>query len=294
MTTRPLTGRVAVVAGGTRGAGRGIAVELGRAGATVIVTGRTTRTTESDMARPETIEATAELVDAVGGVGVAIRVDHERPDEVEALADRIASEHARLDILVNDIWGGDRLTQWGTPFWQLDLAALDRLWQQAVRTHIITSQHLTPLMLKERSGLIVEITDGTGEHYRGSLGYDVVKTAVIRLAYAMASELRPHGIAALAVTPGFLRSEAMLEIFGVTAETWREGAKRDPHFAASETPHFVGRAVAALAADPHVVTKSGGAYTSWDLSDEYGFTDIDGRSPHWGRHIAGTNDSPAK
>jgi NAD(P)-dependent dehydrogenase (short-subunit alcohol dehydrogenase family) len=294
MVNKPLIGRVAVVAGGTRGAGRGIAVELGRAGATLIVTGRSTRAMQSDMARPETIEETAELVDAAGGVGIAIRVDHERPNEVEALAAHIKSEHGGLDVLVNDIWGGDRLTQWDTPFWQLDLASLDRLWQQAVRTHIITSQHLTPLMLEQRSGLIVEITDGTGEHYRGSLGYDVVKTAVIRLAYAMASELRPHGIAALAVTPGFLRSEAMLEIFGVTAETWRDGATRDPHFAASETPHFVGRAIAALAADPDVLTKSGSAHTSWDLSDEYGFTDIDGGRPHWGRHIAGTQESPAE
>ena len=293
MTTRPLTGRVAVVAGGTRGAGRGIAVELGRAGATVMVTGRTTRSTESDMARPETIEATAELVDAAGGVGVAIRVDHERPDEVQALADRIASEHARLDILVNDIWGGDRLTEWGTPFWQLDLAALDRLWQQAVRTHIITSQHLTPLMLKERSGLIVEITDGTGEHYRGSLGYDVVKTAVIRLAYAMASELRPHGIAALAVTPGFLRSEAMLELFGVTAETWRDAVTKDRHFAASETPRYIGRAVAALAADPDVARWSGHGLSTWQLAAEYGFEDVDGTRPDWGahyeQHVAGQN-----
>lgn len=292
METKPLAGRVAVVAGGTRGAGRGIAVELGRAGATVIVTGRTTRSKQSDMGRPETIEETAELVEAAGGVGTALRVDHERPDEVADLAAHIKSEHGRLDVLVNDIWGGDRLTQWDTPFWQLDLASLDRLWQQAVRTHIITSQQLTPLMLEQRSGLIVEITDGTGEHYRGSLGYDVVKTAVIRLAYAMASELRPHRIAALAVTPGFLRSEAMLEIFGVTADSWSDGAERDPHFAASETPHFVGRAVAALAADPDVLTKSGGTYTSWDLSDEYSFADIDGRRPHWGRHIAGI-DNPA-
>lgn len=290
---RPLGGRIALVAGATRGAGRGIAVELGAAGATVVVTGRSTTGRRSDMERPETIEETAHLVTEAGGSGHSIVVDHEDVGQVKALAATVRERFGRLDVLVNDIWGGDRLTQWGTPFWELDGDRIDRLWQQAVRTHIVTSRHLVPLMLGQPGGLVVEITDGTGEHYRGSLGYDLVKTAVIRLAYAMSQELRPHGIAALAVTPGFLRSEAMLDVFGVSERNWREGAKRDPHFIASETPRFVGRAVAALAADPDVMAKSGGAHTSWDLGDEYGFTDIDGRRPHWGRHIAGVTEAPA-
>jgi NAD(P)-dependent dehydrogenase (short-subunit alcohol dehydrogenase family) len=282
----PLTGRVAVVAGGTRGAGRGIAIELGAAGATVYVTGRSTRQARSPLDRPETIEETAELVTAAGGSGIGLRVDHSRPEDVAALADRVRRDHGRLDVLVNDVWGGDPLTEWDTPFWRLDLAKVEQLWQQAVVTHLLTSRHLVPLMLPRHRGLVVEITDGTGKDYRGSLGYDLVKTAVNRLAFAMAEELRPHGITALAVTPGFLRSEAMLDVFGVTEATWRDGVRRDPHFAASETPHFVGRAVAALAADPDVAARAGLVHTSWDLAEDYGLTDVDGRRPHWGRHIA--------
>jgi NAD(P)-dependent dehydrogenase (short-subunit alcohol dehydrogenase family) len=282
----PLTGRVAVVAGGTRGAGRGIAIELGAAGATVYVTGRSTRQARSPLDRPETIEETAELVTAAGGSGIGLRVDHSRPEDVAALADRVRRDHGRLDVLVNDVWGGDPLTEWDTPFWRLDLAKVEQLWQQAVVTHLLTSRHLVPLMLPRHRGLVVEITDGTGKDYRGSLGYDLVKTAVNRLAFAMAEELRPHGITALAVTPGFLRSEAMLDVFGVTEATWRDGVRRDPHFAASETPHFVGRAVAALAADPDVAARAGLVHPSWDLAEDYGLTDVDGRRPHWGRHIA--------
>jgi NAD(P)-dependent dehydrogenase (short-subunit alcohol dehydrogenase family) len=280
-----LSGRVAVVAGSTRGAGRGIAVELGAAGATVYVTGRSTRGARSPMNRPETIEETAELVAAAGGDGIAIRVDHSEAADVAALAARIRRDHGRLDILVNDVWGGDPLTEWDTPFWRLDLAKVEAMWRQAVGTHLLTSKHLVPLMLEEGRGLVVEITDGTGEEYRGSLGYDLVKTSVNRLAFAMADELRPHGVTALAVTPGFLRSEAMLEIFGVTERNWRDGASRDPHFAASETPRFIGRAIAALAADPDVASRAGLVHTSWDLGEEYGFTDVDGSRPHWGRHI---------
>ncbi len=283
---RPLAGRVAVVAGGTRGAGRGIAVELGAAGATVVVTGRSTRSVRSDLDRPETIEETADLVTAAGGRGIPLRVDHENEGQVAALAGRVADEFGAPDVLVNDIWGRDPLTQWDTPFWELDLSAVDRMWRQAVCTHLVTSRHLVPLMVRRRRGLVVEVTDGTGETYRGSLGYDLVKTAVNRLAFATAAELRPHGVTALAVTPGFLRSEAVLEVFGVGEATWRDGIARDPHFAASETPHFVGRAVAALAADPLVAARSGQVLTSWDLAEEYGFTDVDGRRPHWGRHIA--------
>jgi NAD(P)-dependent dehydrogenase (short-subunit alcohol dehydrogenase family) len=280
------SGQVALVAGGTRGAGRGIATQLGAAGMTVVVTGRTTRERQSDMSRPETIEGTAELVTTAGGRGVAWAVDHEDPAQVSALAARVRAEHGRLDVLVNDIWGGDRLTEWGTPFWELDPAKVDRLWHQSLRTHILTSRHLVPVMLETPGGLVVEVTDGAGHRYRGNLAYDLVKTAVSRLAYAMAEELKPHGLAALAVTPGFLRSEVMLENFGVTEDNWRDGIRRDPHFAASETPHFIGRAIAALAFDPQIIAKSGGTFTSWDLSDEYGFVDIDGRAPHWGRHIA--------
>lgn len=289
----PLTGRTAVVAGGTRGAGRGIAVQLGAAGATVLVTGRSTHEHRSDMGRPETIDQTAEMVTAAGGLGIAIRVDHEDEAQVDALVAEIRTRTERLDILVDDIWGGDPLTHWGTPFWRLDLADIDQLWRRAVRTHIVTSQRLVPLMLEQHSGLVVEITDGVGDEYRGHLGYDLVKTAVNRLAFAMADELRPHGIAVVAVSPGFLRSEAMLEGFGVTEETWQDAIARDRHFAASESPHFVGRAVAALAADPAVLEETGRTLTTWDLSDRYGFTDIDGRRPHWGRHLAEHLSEPA-
>jgi len=283
--TAPLTGRVACVAGGTRGAGRGIAVELGAAGATVYVTGRSTRAARSDMNRAETIEETAEQVTAAGGTGIAVRCDHSQPDQVAAVIERIRSEYGRLDVLVNDIWGGDPLTEWDTPFWQLDLAKVQALWQRAVMTHLITSQHAVPLMLERGRGLVVEITDGDGAHYRDSLGYDLVKTAVNRLALAQAEELRPNGITALAVTPGFLRSEAMLDGFGVTEANWRDAAEQDPNFLASETPRYVGRAVAALAADPHVAAKAGRVLTSWDLAEEYDLHDLDGTRPHWGRHF---------
>jgi NAD(P)-dependent dehydrogenase (short-subunit alcohol dehydrogenase family) len=282
----PLHDRVALVAGGTRGAGRGIAVELGAAGATVYVTGRTTATTRSDMNRPETIEQTAEVVTAAGARGIPLACDHTRPEQVAAIIDRVRAGHGRLDVLVNDIWGGDPLTQWDTPFWRLDLAKVETMWRRAVLTHLITSQHAVPLMLEAGSGLIVEVTDGVGTDYRGSLGYDLVKTAVNRLALAQAAELRPHGITAVAVTPGFLRSEAMLDGFGVTEATWQRAIATDPHFAASETPRFLGRAVAALAADPDVAARSGRVLTSWDLAEEYSFTDVDGTRPHWGRHFA--------
>jgi NAD(P)-dependent dehydrogenase (short-subunit alcohol dehydrogenase family) len=286
--TLALSGKVAVVAGGTRGAGRGIAVELGASGATVYVTGRTTRAQRSDMDRPETIEETADLVAAAGGEGIPVPVDHTVPEQVEALFARVAAERdGRLDILVNDIWGGDPLTEWDKSFWELDLAKVAQLLSRAILTHVITSRYGVPLMVARRSGLVVEVTDGNTDGYRGNLAYDLVKSSVIRLAKGMAEELRPHGVAALAITPGFLRSEAMLDHFGVTADNWRDGVAKDPHFIASETPRFVGRAVAALAADPRVMEKSGRALSSWDLSDEYGFDDADGSRPHWGRYFAG-------
>jgi len=282
---RPLAGRVALVAGATRGAGRAIAIELGAAGATVYGTGRSTRGNPSPMARAETIEETAELVDAAGGRGIAVRVDHTQPDEVAALVRRIAAEQeGRLDVLVNDIWGGDPLTEW-RPFWEHDLANGLTIQRTGVHTHLVTSWHAAPLMIARGQGLIVEITGGVDERYRGSLFYDLAKSGVIRLALAQAEELRPHGIAAVAVSPGFLRSEAMLDNFGVTEATWRDAIATDRHFAASETPHFVGRGIAALAADPDVMAKSGGALGSWHLGREYGVVDLDGSRPDWGEHF---------
>jgi len=283
---RPLAGRVALVAGATRGAGRGIAVELGVSGATVYVSGRSTRARRSDMDRPETIEDTAELVTAAGGTGLAVGCDHSDPAQVAALIEQVRHDQGRLDVLVNDVWGGDPLTEWGTPFWQLDLSQVRALWDRAVLTHLITSQHAVPLMLERRAGLVVEITDRVGVHYRGNLAYDLVKTAVNRLALAQAEELRAHGITCLALTPGTLRSEAMLDGFGVTEANWRDAGARDPHFLASETPRYIGRAVAALAADTGVSSKTGQVLTSWDLGEEYDLHDVDGSRPHWGRHFA--------
>src|SRR4051812_14326223 len=280
-----LQGYVALVAGGTRGAGRGIAVELGAAGATVYVTGRSTRAGRSVMNRPETIEDTAELVAAAGGEGIAIRVDHSRPDEVASLIERIAAERSgRLDLLVNDVWGGDPLADWHAPFWEHSLEDGLQLVRHGIETHVITSRFAAPLMIARGSGLVVEVTDGVSDDYRGSLYYDLVKSAVIRLAKAQAAELAPHGVTALALTPGFLRSEAVLDHFGVTRGTWRDAIERDPHFAASETPAYVGRAVAALASDPDVARFAGQALSSWGLAREYGFTDADGTRPDWGAH----------
>jgi len=304
---KPLAGKVAVVAGATRGAGRGIASMLGEAGATVYCTGRSTRSKvippgkpESAFVtayRPETIEETAELVTQFGGTGIAVQVDHLQEAQVQALFERVRAEQGRLDILVNDVWGGDELTEWGKPFWELDIQKGLTMLERAVHTHIITSRYGVPLLIEGGQGLVVEITDGESENYRGNLFYDIVKSTVIRLAYAMSEELRPHGIAAVAVTPGFLRSEAMLEYFGVTEDNWRDGVKTDPHFIASESPYFVGRAVAALAADPEIMRKTGKAFSSGGLSEEYGFTDLNGERPNWNRyyaeHVAGQADPPA-
>lgn len=283
---RPLEGQVALVAGATRGAGRAIARSLGEAGATVYCTGRSVRGRPATGQRPETIEETAELVAAAGGRGVAAQVDHTVEEQVEALCARIRQEQGRLDVLVNDVWGGDELTEFGQPFWKLSLPSGRILLERAVTSHIITSRHAVPLMLERDRGLIVEITDGDHFGYRGNLFYDLAKMSVIRLAFAMAWELRRHpAITALAVTPGFLRSEAMLDHFGVTEANWRDAAEKEPHFIESETPFYVGRAVAALAADPRVAAKSGRVFSSWDLAREYGFTDVDGRKPHWGEYF---------
>ncbi|WP_437737876.1 SDR family oxidoreductase [Sorangium sp. So ce1335] len=286
---KPLEGQVALVAGATRGAGRAIACSLGEAGATVYCTGRSVRGQPATGQRPETIEETAERVTAAGGHGVAAQVDHTVEEQVEALCDRIRRERGRLDVLVNDVWGGDELTEFGQPFWKLSVPKGKLLLERAVTSHIITSRHAVPLLLEQGRGLIVEVTDGDSFGYRGNLFYDLAKMSVIRLAFAMAWELRRHpGITALAITPGFLRSEAMLDGFGVTEENWRDAAAKDPHFIASETPYFVGRAVAALAADPNVAARAGRVFSSWDLARAYGFTDVDGRQPHWGEYFEKT------
>ncbi|MFD0689444.1 SDR family oxidoreductase [Actinomadura fibrosa] len=293
--TTSLEGKVALVAGGTRGAGRGIAVELGAAGATVYVTGRSTRERRSEMDRPETIEETAELVTAAGGTGIAVRVDHLESEQVRALVERIDREQGRLDVLVNDIWGGELLFSWEDRIWEHSLAKGLRILRLAVDTHLITSHHALPLLLRRPGGLVVEVTDGTAEYnaenYRVSVYYDLAKTSVLRLAFAQAKELEPFGATAVALTPGWLRSEIMLETFGVTEETWRDALAKQPHFAISETPAFVGRAVAALAADPDVRRWNGRSLSSGGLAGVYGFTDVDGSRPDAWRYLVEVQDA---
>ena len=282
MISKPLAGIVALVAGATRGAGRAIAIELGAAGATVYVTGRSTRAARSPMGRRETIEETAELVAGRGGVAIPVRVDHLVERDVAALVGRIGEEqHGRFDVLVNDIWGGDPLTEWNTPFWKHSLANGVLMQRLGVHTHVITSWHVAPIMVARRRGLIVEVTDGIGPGYRGNLFYDLAKASLIRLALAQAADLQPYNVTAVALTPGFLRSEAVLDHFGVTEANWRDAIAKDPHFAASETPFYIGRAVAALAADPRIMTKSGHAFSTGQLAREYGVTDVDGTQPDW-------------
>ena len=282
-----LRGRVAVVAGATRGAGRGIATALGEAGAIVYCSGRSTRARGATPGRPETIEETAEIVTRAGGTGIAQRTDHTVEAEVEALFARVRAEQGKLDILVNDVWGGDELTEFGKSFWELTTAKGFTMLDRAVRAHILTSRHGAPLMIERNSGLIVEITDGDKTGYRGNLFYDLAKTTAIRLAYAMAHDLGDRPITVLAVTPGFLRSEAMLERFGVSEANWRDAIAQDSFFTESETPLYVGRAVASLAADPNVHAKRGRAWASWTLMREYAFTDADGRQPDWGKFFTG-------
>ncbi len=282
---KPLTGKIAVVAGATRGAGRGIACMLGEAGATVYCTGRSVRGAIATSGRTETIEETAEMVTDYGGAGLYQQTDHTDESQVKTLFERVQREQGRLDILVNDVWGGDALTEWGQPFWTLSLEKGLQLLRTAVFSHIITARHGVPLMLPHDSGLVVEITDGSDWTYRGNLFYDLAKISAIRLAQGMAVDLKETGITALALTPGFLRSEAMLDHFGVTEENWRDGARKDPHFIASETPFYIGRAVAALAADPEVRLKAGRAYSTWELVKEYDFVDRDGRQPDWGAYF---------
>ena len=294
MTLR-LEDKVALVAGGTRGAGRGIAVELGAAGATVYVTGRTTRERRSEYDRPETIEETAEFVDRAGGRGIAVRVDHLASDQVRALVRRIEDEQGRLDVLVNDVWGGERLIEWNVPVWEYSLDGGLRMLRLAIDTHIITSHFALPLLIQNEGGLVVEMTDGTAEYnaenYRVSLFYDLAKASVIRMAWAQAKELVPHGCTAVALTPGWLRSEMMLDAFGVGESNWRDALAAQPHFAISETPRYVGRAVAHLAADPEVGRFNGRSLSSGGLAKEYGFTDLDGSQPDAWRYLVEVQDA---
>src|SRR5918996_2782816 len=292
---RPLEGKVAVVAGGTRGAGRGIAVELGAAGATVYVTGRSTRDRRSEYDRPETIEETAELVDRAGGRGIAVRVDHLEPDQVRTLVGRIEDEQGRLDVLVNDVWGGERLIEWNVPVWEHSLEKGLRMLRLAIDTHIITSHFALPLLIKNPGGLVVEVTDGTAdyndEHYRLSLFYDLAKTSVIRMAWSLAHELEPHQCTALALSPGWLRSEQMLDNYGVSEANWRDAIARQPHFVITETPRYVGRAVAHLAGDPEVARWTGQSLSSGQLAEVYGFTDFDGSQPDAWRYVVEVQDA---
>ncbi|MEU4801582.1 SDR family oxidoreductase [Actinosynnema sp. NPDC023587] len=279
-----LRGKVAAVTGATRGAGRAIAVELGAAGATVFVGGRSTRGSKSPIGRDETIEETAELVDAAGGRGIAVRCDFTAARDVDAFRARIESEgDGRLDVLVDDVWGGEADTEF-IPFWEQDLERQLGMWRNSVQAHLVALHRLIPLVIARPGGLVVEVTDGdSDEHYSGMLAYDSVKVAIRRFGVVLARDVAKYGTTSVAVTPGFLRSEQMLEHFGVTEENWRDAIPRSPHYAMSETPRYVGRGIAALAADPERDRFTGRALASWTLMREYGFTDVDGSRPDWGR-----------
>ncbi|WP_269854286.1 SDR family oxidoreductase [Streptomyces sp. RPT161] len=282
MGNGPLSGKVALVAGATRGASRAMAVELGRCGATVYVTGRTTRERRSEVNRPETIEETAELVTAAGGTGIAVPTDHLQPQEVRALVERMDRTHGRLDVLVNGVWGGDRLLEFGKKAWELRLADGLRMLRLGVEAHLVTSHLALPLLIRRSGGLVVEVTDGTADfnrRYRENLFFDLAKNAPHRIAFGLAEELAEYGGTAVSLTPGFLRSEEMLDHFGVRERNWRDAVAVDPHFAVAESPVYVGRAVAALATDPDVSRWSGHSVSSGQLAREYGFTDVDGSRP---------------
>jgi len=291
----PLHGKIALVAGATRGAGRGIAVELGAAGATVYVTGRSTRARRSEYDRPETIEDTADLVTEAGGTGIAVPTDHLDPAQVKALVERIDAEQGRLDVLVNDIWGAENLVEWEKPVWEHDLDKGLRTLRLAVDTHAITSHHALPLLLRRPGGLVVEMTDGTAEYnrdnYRVNFYYDLAKAAVLRMGFALGQELAPRGATGLVLTPGWMRSEIMLEHYGVREDNWRDALEKVPHFAISETPRYVGRAVAALAADPDVSRFNGQSLSGGALAQEYGFTDLDGSRPDAWRYLVEVQDA---
>ncbi|MFJ4686709.1 SDR family oxidoreductase [Streptomyces sp. NPDC088789] len=281
-----LEGKVAVVSGATRGCGRAIAVELGALGATVFAAGRTTRARRSEMNRPETIEETAELVSEAGGTGVAVRCDFLDQKDVDALRDRVVAEAGgTVDVLVDDVWGGDPFIDWDTPFWEQDIERSVRVWRGGLETHLRTLHALLPLVTAAPGGLVVEVTDGVADGNSGSLVYDQVKAGVRRLASGLSEQVPRQGATALAATPGFLRSEAMLDHFGVTEDTWRDGVKRDPHFVLSETPRLLGRGIAALAADDGKARWNGRIVTSYALADAYDLKDVDGTRPDWPRWL---------
>ena len=286
---KPLEGKVALVAGGTRGAGRGIAMELGAAGATVYITGRTTRNEISEYGRPETIEDTADLVNDLGGIGIPIQVDHLVPEQVKSLIKKIEKEQGRLDILVNDIWGGEYLIEWNTPVWEHSLEKGLRMLRLAIDTHLTTNHYALPLLIKNEGGLVVEVTDGTEEYnnnnYRLSLFYDLAKSSVNRMAKALAYELSSYGCTAVSVTPGWMRSEIMLEHFEITEENWMDATKAEPRFIISETPRYIGRAVAAIAKDPDKYSLNGHSLSSGQLAKMYNFFDVDGSQPDCWRYL---------
>jgi NAD(P)-dependent dehydrogenase (short-subunit alcohol dehydrogenase family) len=294
MEKQPLEGKVALVAGASRGAGRGIAVQLGAAGATVYCTARTTKHERSEMNRPETIDETAAMVDAAGGRGIAVQVDHLEPEQVEALVGRIEREQGALHVLVNDIWGATTM-EWDKTVWESSLEIGLRTLRLAVDTHAITSHFALPLLIRSPGGLVVEVTDGTAEYnatnYRVSFFYDLAKAANLRTAFALGHELAPYDATAVALTPGWLRSEAMLEAFGVTEANWLDATQRIPHFAIAESPAFVGRAVAALAGDPDRARWNGQSLSSGQLAAIYGFTDLDGSQPDAWRYVPEVQDA---
>ena len=306
-----LRGRVAVVAGATRGAGRGIAAALGEAGAMVICTGRSTRSGRSEYNRVETIEETAELVTQLGGTGIAVVADHLDPGQVKTLAERIRTNHGHIDVLVNDIWGAELLkggpSEWNTPIWEHDLAKGLRILRLAIDTHLVTAHHLLPLVIDKPGGLLVEVTDGTAaynaSHYRISVFYDLAKVSINRLAFSQGHELAKHGATAVAITPGWLRSEMMLDNFGVSETNWRDAINRSPgdrapsappDFALSESPRYVGRAIVALASDPNRSRWNQKSVSSGELATEYGFTDVDGSRPNIWRYIEEVREGGTK